>query len=321
VSELRFDGRTALVTGAGGGIGRAHAMLLASRGANVVVNDYSVTIAGEPDRADRAEAVAQEIRDLGGEAVANRDSVAEPSGAKGMVDAAISAFGGIDVIVNNAGINASDAIEDEPGPAYAKHMAVHLEGPLLTTRAAWEHFTSKGYGRILNTSSAAVLGFVQPDGTWFGSYAIAKAGVLAATRQIAGVGAASNIQANAILPLAFSRMVEDVIPGTTVHDYMQRYTGPELVAIGSLFLMHADCRTSGQAFSISGGRVARLIYAEPLGFADPDLTPEKVRDNWSAVIGESDETHRLTGFYEAVDNAWEYDLLQMAGIGSDLALW
>jgi hypothetical protein len=200
-------------------------------------------------------------------------------------------------------------------------MAVHLEGPLLTMRAAWDHMKDRGYGRFLNTSSAAVLGFVQPDGTWFGSYAIAKAGVLAATRQIAGAGAAHNIQANAILPLGFSRMVEDVIPGTTVHDYMQRHTGPELVAAGALFLVHEDCETSGQAFSVSGGRVARLIYAEPLGYADPGLTPEGVRDNWDAVMGESDEQHRLTGFYEAVDNAWEYDLLQMAGIGADVALW
>ncbi|GAA1000101.1 SDR family oxidoreductase [Acrocarpospora macrocephala] len=320
MTSVRFDTRVALVTGAGGGIGRAHALALAERGARVVVNDYAVSIKGDHEQDDRAQSVVNEIKALGGEAVANRDSVADPEGAAAMVTQALDTFGRIDIIVNNAGINASDAIQHEPGPAYQQHMAVHLEGQLLTVRAAWPHMERQRYGRIVNTSSAAALGFVQPDGTWYGSYAIAKGGVLAATRQQAGAGAAHNIKANAILPLAISRMVAPLIPGTTVLDYMERHTGPAHVALAAAVLASEQCPVSGQAFSLSGGRVARLVYASPLGYANPDLTPESVLANWDQVMGESDAEHRLLNFYEAVDNAFEYTLLQRAGIGAEVAL-
>ncbi|BDZ39316.1 SDR family NAD(P)-dependent oxidoreductase [Microbacterium suwonense] len=319
-AEIRFDGRVALVTGAGGGIGRAHALTLASRGAKVVVNDYAVSIKNEAEDDDRAQAVVDEIVALGGEAIANRGSVADAAGADEMVQQAIDEWGRIDIIVNNAGINAADAIQDEPGPAYQSHMAVHLEGQLMTVRAAWPHMAAQGYGRIVNTSSAGALGFVQPDGTWYGSYAIAKGAVIAATRQMAGAGAAHGIKANAILPLAVTRMVAPVIPGTTTLDYMERYTGPDHIALGACILASDECPATGQAFSISGGRVAVLVYASPLGFADPTITPEKVRDNWSAVMGQQDADHRLLDYYEAVDNAFEYRLLQKAGIGSEATL-
>lgn len=319
-AEVRFDGRVALVTGGGSGIGRAHALALAERGAKVVVNDYGVSMHNVAENEDRAARVVEEIQALGGEAVANRDSVADPAGAAAMVQQAIDAFGRIDIIVNNAGINASDPIQAEPGPAYAAHMAVHLEGQLMTVRAAWPHMEKQRYGRIINTSSAAAQGFVQPDGTWYGSYAIAKGGVLAATRQMAGAGAPSNIKVNAILPLAISRMVAPLIPGTTVLEYMEKHTGPEHVALGACVLASEQCPVTGQAFSLSGGRMAVLVYASPLGFADPDITPEKVLANWDEVMGVQDDDHHLVNFYEAVDNAFEYVLLQRAGIGAEIKL-
>ncbi|WP_327241779.1 SDR family NAD(P)-dependent oxidoreductase [Streptomyces sp. NBC_01320] len=320
MTDVRFDDRVALVTGAGGGIGRAHALSLAERGAKVVVNDYAVNIKGDSEPDDRAQAVVDEIRALGGVAAANRDSVADATGAQAMVQQAIDEFGRIDVIVNNAGINASDKIENEPGPAYQQHMSVHLEGQLMTVRAAWPYFERQNYGRIVNTSSAAALGFVQPDGTWYGSYAIAKGGVLAATRQMAGAGAGLNIKANAILPLAISRMVSPLIPGTSVLDYMERHTGPEHVALAAAVLASEQCPSTGQAFSVSGGRMAVLVFASPLGYADPELTPEKVLENWGQVMGEQDKEHQLLNYYEAVDNAFEYTLLQRAGIGAEIAL-
>jgi NAD(P)-dependent dehydrogenase (short-subunit alcohol dehydrogenase family) len=321
MTEIRFDGRVALVTGAGGGIGRAHAITLAARGAKVVVNDYGVSIHNLPDdEKDRAGMVVDEINAAGGDAAANRDSVADPGGARAMVAQAVQTWGRIDIVINNAGINSADAIQDEPGPSYQAHMAVHLEGQLNTMREAWPHMVRQQYGRFVNTSSAGALGFVQPDGTWFGSYAIAKGAVIAATRQMAGAGAPHNIKANSILPLAITRMVEPCIPGTTVLEYMERYTQPEHVALAACFLAHEDCPTTGQAFSISGGRIARLCYASPLGFSDSDLTPERVRDNWNVVLGQSDDQHRLLDFYEAVDNAFEYTLLQRAGIGADMKL-
>ncbi|SNQ45409.1 putative oxidoreductase [Frankia canadensis] len=320
MSDVRFDGRVALVTGAGGGIGRAHAKTLAARGAKVVVNDYGVSIRNEVQSGDRAQAVVDEITAANGVAVANRGSVASQEDVAAMVQQAIDTFGRIDIVVNNAGINASDPIQEEPGPAYAAHMAVHLEGQLMTMRAAWPHMARQGYGRFVNTSSAAALGFVQPDGTWYGSYAIAKAGVLAATRQAAGAGAPLGIKANAILPLAISRMVTPLIPGTNVLEYMERFTTAEHVALGACLLAAQECPVSGQAFSISGGRVARVFFASPLGFADPELTPEKVRDNWELVVGSQNADHLLEETYEAVDNAFEYALLQKAGIGAEAKL-
>jgi NAD(P)-dependent dehydrogenase (short-subunit alcohol dehydrogenase family) len=188
VAALRFDGRVALVTGGGGSIGRAHAMLLAARGAKIVVNDYNTTVAGEqsPAAVNPGDAVVQELRTLGAEAVVNYDSVADPQGAARMVQAALDRFGRIDIIVNNAGIAVCDNVHEEPGPRYERNLKILLEGPMLVVRAAWRHLKAQKFGRILNTSSASIFGFNQPDGNWWGSYVLAKSAIAAYTQ--AGVG-------------------------------------------------------------------------------------------------------------------------------------
>jgi len=319
MSDLRFDERVALVTGAGGAIGRAHALLLAERGAKVVVNDYPVTIAGEPEGSGnpRAEAVAKEIRDLGGEAIINSDSVADEAGATSMVRATIDAFGRIDVIVNNAGIMVCDHIHEEPGPKYDINFDILLKGPAYVTRAAWETMKAQEYGRILNTSSASIFGFDWPDGNWMGSYVLAKSAVLAYTRQIGGAGEQFGIKANAILPLAYSRMNSESLKGTPEGDYLKTFAGPEHIANAAGYLLHEECPVSGQAFSVSGGRIARVLFAEPLGYHNSALTPELVRDNWEAAFGPVEADNTLSSeYFQIVNLLQESELMVAAGVGT-----
>ncbi len=319
MNELRFDGRVALVTGAGGSIGRAHALLLASRGAKVVVNDYATTTAGDrpSDAANPGALVVNEIRDSGGEAILNGDSVADQAGAARMVQEAIDAFGRIDIIVNNAGIVVSDHVHQEPGPLYDRNFDVLLRGPAFVVRAAWDHMKAQGYGRILNTSSASIFGFPWPDGNWMGAYVMAKSAVAAYSRQIGGAGEAFGIRANAILPMAYSRMNWESLKGTPEGDYLEKFAKPEYVAAAAAYLLHDECPVSGMSFSVSGGRIARVIYAQPLGYHHANLTPEDVRDNWAQAMGLVDDEHKLTGFYEITSLAQEAELMQTAGVGKE----
>jgi len=320
MADLRFDGRVALITGGGGSIGRAHAMLLASRGAKIVVNDYNTTVAGEAGQpsANPGEKVAAELRALGAQAVVNGDSVADPEGAKRMVQTALDNFGRIDIIVNNAGIAVCNNVHEEPGPLYERNMKILLEGPMYVVRAAWEQMCKQKFGRILNTSSGSIFGFNQPDGNWWGSYVIAKSAVVAYTRQLGGFGEQFGIKANAILPLAYSRMNWDLLKGTAEGEYMEKYTTAEKVATASGYLLHDECPVSGAAFSVAGGRIARVVYAEPLGYHHPQLSPEDVRDNWAQVMGQVGSEFQLNnGFYE-IPTLWEESaLMTRAGVGKD----
>src|ERR1700741_1882619 len=180
MGELRFDGRTAIVTGAGGNpsLGRAHALLLARRGANVVVND----IGRDPETpgysgAASAEAVAEEIRALGGRAVADTHSVASEAGGVAIVETALSAFGRIDILVNNAGVSIAAGFEEMTARDFQRHIDVNLMGAVWTCRAAWPHMRRQGYGRIVNTTSGAMAGFAA-----LVAYGTSKGGLWAFTR-------------------------------------------------------------------------------------------------------------------------------------------
>lgn len=317
MADLRFDGRVALVTGGGGSIGRAHAMLLASRGAKVVVNDLHTTVAGEPGQTgtNPADKVVQELRDMGAQAVANHDNVADAQGAARMIQAAMDHYGRIDIIVNNAGVAVCNFAHEEPGPLYERNLKILLEGPMLVVRAAWPHMTAQKFGRILNTSSASIFGFNQPDGNWWGSYVLAKSAVAAYTRQIGGYGEALGIKANAILPLAYSRMNWDLLKGTPEGDFLEKYATPASVAAAAGYLLHEECPVSGASFSVSGGRIARVLYAEPLGYHKHGLTPEDVRENWSQAMGHVDDEFRLQDFYEIPNLLQESMLMLKAGVG------
>jgi len=317
IDKLNFEGRVALVTGGGGSIGRAHALLLASRGARIVLNDYHTSVAGESGSAgpNPGEAVVKELRALGADAVLNADSVADAAGVARMVQAAIDHFGRIDIVVNNAGIAVCNNVHEEPGTLYERNMKILLEGPMLVVRSAWPHMLAQKYGRILNTSSASVFGFNQPDGNWWGSYVLAKSAVMAYTRQLGGYGEKLGIKANAILPLAYSRMNWDLLRGTPEGDFLEKYATADSVAAAAAYLLHEQCPVSGASFSVSGGRIARVIYAEPLGYQKQNLTPEDVRDNWARAMGSVDAAHSLSDFYEIPNLLEESMLMLKAGVG------
>jgi NAD(P)-dependent dehydrogenase (short-subunit alcohol dehydrogenase family) len=317
VAKLRFDGRVALVTGGGGSIGRAHAMLLAARGAKIVVNDYNTTVGGEQssDAVNPGDRVVKELRALGAEAVANYDSVADPQGATRMVQAALDQFGRLDIIISNAGIAVCDNVHEEPGPRYERNLKILLEGPMFVLRAAWRHLKAQKFGRILNTSSASIFGFNQPDGNWWGSYVLAKSAIAAYTRQIGGYGEQFGIKVNAILPLAYSRMNWDLLKGTPEGEYLEKYATADSVAAAAGYLLHEECPVSGASFSVSGGRIARVVYAEPLGYHNARLTPEDVRDHWSTAMGKVSGKYELSDFYEIPNLLQESILMQQAGVG------
>src|SRR6516164_1170134 len=196
MKEFRFDGRTAIVTGAGGNpsLGRAHALLLAARGAKVVVNDIGQLPAalGYPGVAS-AEAVAQEIRALGGQAVADTHSVESEEGAAAIIRAAVEAFGGVDILINNAGVCRVVAFEEMTAQDFRQSIEVNLMGTVATCRAAWPHMKARGYGRIINISSGSMTGLA-----WQSAYAAAKGAVFSFTRALASEGSGLGIKANCV---------------------------------------------------------------------------------------------------------------------------
>lgn len=251
MTELRFDGRTAIVTGAGGnpGIGRAHALLLAARGANVVVNDIGSSVApGYVDTAS-ADAVVSEIRAAGGKAVADTNSVAAEEGAAALVQAAIDAFGGIDILVNNAGISIAAPFGEITARDIRQHIDINLMGTIWTCHAAWPHMKAQGYGRIVNTSSGAFSG-----APLLVAYSASKGGVFSFSRALAGEGEAFGIKVNALNPGAFTRMVAAQQNERSPMYQLCKTTLPaELVAPVAAFLAHESCPVTGDTITAVGG--------------------------------------------------------------------
>jgi NAD(P)-dependent dehydrogenase (short-subunit alcohol dehydrogenase family) len=294
---------------------------LAARGASVVVNDYNVAVDGSPGDSTEnpAEKVVAELRGLGASAVSNNDSVADPHGSARIVEQAIEAFGRVDVVVNNAGVGYSDHIHEEPGPLYDVNMGTHLLGAMFVTRAALPHMVEQGGGRVLNVSSGAIFGSAWPDGNVLGAYALAKAGVFAYTRQMGRYAEPLGVKVNAVLPFGFSRTNADEgghMAGSEPGEMFRTVLPAEAVANGAIFLVSDACPVSGQCFSIGGGRVARVVFAEPRGFVSANITPEGVRDNWGAVMGDVDGDATLHNFQEVVSLDQEFQLMVAAGVGS-----
>jgi NAD(P)-dependent dehydrogenase (short-subunit alcohol dehydrogenase family) len=284
LSELRFDGRVAVVTGAGRGIGRAHALLLAQRGARVVVNDLGGAMDGTGADATPAAQVVAEITRAGGQAVANADDVSTTEGAEAIVASALDAFGRVDAVVNNAGILTTSEFPQTEVDELMRHLSVHLLGSFNVTRAAWPHMVEQGYGRVVATTSASFFGM-----TTIVAYASAKAALIGLVRSLALIGAPHGIASNLIAPLADTRMSGGSrLPGATPRprrpDDAPRPA--ELIAPVVAYLCHEDCPVSGEILSAGRGGVARIFLAETVGYTNLGLTPEDVRDNWSAVVDE-----------------------------------
>ncbi|WP_224248470.1 peroxisomal multifunctional enzyme type 2 [Hyalangium gracile] len=273
-NELRFDGRVAIVTGAGQGLGRAHALLLASRGARVVVNDLGGTATGGGKSSEAADRVVAEIKAAGGEAVANYDSVED--GAR-IVQSALDHFKRLDIVINNAGILRDTTFHKMSEQDWELIYRVHLLGAFRVTHAAWPHLREAGYGRILFTSSAAGIygNFGQAN------YGMAKLGLVGLARTLALEGAKKNILVNVIAPIAGSRLTETILPKEVTDALKPEYVSP-LVAV----LCHESCEENGGLFEVGGGFMAKLRWQRTEGTRfklGRNLTPELVQGQWAAI--------------------------------------
>jgi NAD(P)-dependent dehydrogenase (short-subunit alcohol dehydrogenase family) len=287
VEQLSFHDRVVIVTGAGRGIGRAHALLLAARGAGVVVADLGASVDGSGVEGDDPAAdVAAEIRAAGGRAVACRADVATENGAAAVVEAAVAEFGRLDAVVNNAGIVRTAHFEEIPIEEYQRHLDVHFFGSLYICRAAWPHLIASGAGRVVNTVSAAMLG--NPLMTHYGS---SKGAVFSLTRNLAVEGARHGVLVNALAPGAGTRMAEssaDSLP-PGVLQYMRTQLLPQHVAPVAAYLAHPACRVSGEVFNAAGGSVSRLALVTTRGIHEPDLTIETVADRFDEIMALTSE--------------------------------
>ena len=287
MSELRFDGRVAIVTGAGRGIGRGHALLLAAKGARVVVADIGGDVEGGGSSLGPADDVVAEIRAAGGEAVACCASVSDEAGAATIVDTALNEFGRLDAVVNNAGISDPGLFETLSVEQFRRMLDVHFFGTLFVIRAAWPHFVQEGYGRIVNTVSESMLGGIA-DLT---SYAAAKGAVFALTRCLATEGGRYGIKTNAIAPRAFTRMsaghsfarLSDEEREASARTYAAELNAPTVA-----FFAHESCLLNGEILQVGMNTVARLAVIHTKGLAKPSLTAEDVAEQLDAILDVTD---------------------------------
>jgi NAD(P)-dependent dehydrogenase (short-subunit alcohol dehydrogenase family) len=272
--DIRLDGRVALVTGAGRGIGREYARLLAARGAAVVVNDFGVTVEGAGSDPDPANAVAQEINDAGGRAVANVQDIATGAGADSAVYAALDHFGRLDIVVSNAGvIRRKRPFEQWSMDDFSQVWHNTVGATVAPLRAAWPHLVAQGYGRVVVTTSTAGL-YGQIESV---PYSSAKAAVYGLMRSLALEGLPHGIRVNAIGPGGWTRMLTGIVTDPEAAEELARVLRPELCAPGVLWLAHDSCTANGQAYQVHGGRAARVVIGEPDGYRDLNMTPESFR--------------------------------------------
>jgi NAD(P)-dependent dehydrogenase (short-subunit alcohol dehydrogenase family) len=278
MQTIRFDGQVALVTGAGGGIGRAIALELGRRGARLLVNDSGGSIQGTGLSSAPAEQMAAELRGIGVDAVASSTPIGTAAAAREIVAATLEVYGRLDMLANVAGTALPGEITDFDDAVVEQHLQTNLLGPYMLVRAAWPVMKRQSYGRILNTSSNAALGIGANA-----PYAATRAGVLGLTLDAAIEGREHGILVNAIMPSAFSRMIAQ-IPDPTFVDWFRRNLPPEKVAAAAAYLLSAQNRTSGRILSVGGGRVARIAFAAGPGWMDPGITAESLAEHFRQAI-------------------------------------
>jgi NAD(P)-dependent dehydrogenase (short-subunit alcohol dehydrogenase family) len=272
MTDIVYDGKVAIVTGAGGGLGRSHALTLAERGARVVVNDLGGNTDGSGAGSAMADQVVKEIIAGGGEAVANYDSVATPEGGEAIVQTAVDAFGTVDIVINNAGILRDKSFAKLEPTDFDILIDVHLRGAFHVSQPAFKVMKANGFGRFVHTTSGAGIfgNFGQAN------YAAAKTGLVGLSNSIAIEGAKANITSNVIAPIAKSRLTEDLLGP------MADGLHPELVTPLVAYLVSPDCQLTHEIFTVGGGRIARVfVAAGPGWFAGKDnfFTPEDVAAN------------------------------------------
>jgi NAD(P)-dependent dehydrogenase (short-subunit alcohol dehydrogenase family) len=278
MSELRYDGRVAVITGAGRGLGRAYALLLASRGAKVVVNDYGGSMFGVGADAGVAQQVVEEIKAAGGEAIASGESVGTPQGGKAVADAALDQYGRIDIVIHNAGISCRKSIKDISIDEFRNVLDVHLMGGLHVIHPAFPHMCRAGYGRIILTSSIAGL----YGEKIMSAYATSKAALIGLAYALAHEGAAEGVHCNLIIPSAVTRLSEG--RDTSAFPPMT----PEMVAPAVAWLAHESCPLNGEMLVSLAGRVARAFVVETPGVFQPSWTIEDIAERMDAISAADD---------------------------------
>jgi len=278
MEEMRFDGRVAVISGAGRGLGRSHALLLASKGAKVVVNDLGAAIRGDATDSSVAQEVVDEIRAAGGEAIANGDSVATPEGGRGIVRAALDEWGRIDILIHNAGNVRYGSIREVSYEDFRSVVDVHLMGAFHLVQAAFGPMCDARYGRIVLTSS---IGGIYGNNRCV-NYGISKSGMIGLNNIAALEGEEFNVKSNVIVPSAVTRMAE----GLDISQYPAME--PELVSPAVGWLAHEDCPVTGEMIAAIAGRIARVFIAETKGVYRPSWTIEEVAEACEAIHDKSD---------------------------------
>ncbi len=283
MSELRFDGQVAVITGAGRNLGREYALLLASRGAKVVVNDIGVGISDTDGVADApatnpALDVVAEITAAGGHAVLDTNSITDPQA--GMVQTAIDAFGRVDIVINNAGVVRQAPVPEMTDEFCRAMIDTHLLGTMNVTRAAWSHMAAQGYGRIVNVSSGAgLIGF--PNMTMYGGV---KLGVVGLSRALAVEGRSLGINVNVVAPQASVRG-SDFGPMKWT-PALAEWLSPEQIGGLVAYLAHESCVTTGELFNVGGGLIARVVLAAAEGVTERPMSPEAVAAHWDEIMSQ-----------------------------------
>jgi len=277
MADVRFDGRVAIITGAGGGLGRSHALLLASRGAKVVVNDLGGAFDGTGAGTTMAEKVAEEIRAAGGEAVPNYDGVDTWAGGQAIVKTALDAFGKVDILINNAGILRDKSFMKLDEEDIDKVLTVHLKGAFNVTKAAFPVMRENNYGRIVMTTSATGLygNFGQAN------YGAAKLGLVGFMNTLKLEGARYNILCNTIAPIAGTRMTATVMPPDMVEKLKPDYVSPVVA-----YMCSEECTDSGVVFVAGAGYFSRAVMVEGPGItldAQKGISIEDIRDRLADI--------------------------------------
>ncbi|WP_374553677.1 SDR family NAD(P)-dependent oxidoreductase [Sphingobium yanoikuyae] len=278
MSELRYDDRVIVITGAGRGLGRAYAELLAARGARVVVNDPGSAVRGEGIDAGPAAEVVAAIQAQGGDAIVSTDSVATPEGGRAIIEAALDHYGRIDGLIHNAGNVRYGSMQDLSQEDFDAVLDVHLRGAFHVARAAFPHMCKARYGRIILTSSIGGL-YGNRDCV---NYGMSKSGMIGLNNVLALEGEAEGVKSNIIVPGAVTRMAE----GLDISQYPPM--GPELVSPVVAWLAHESCSVTGEMLVSIAGRVARAFIAESKGVYQPSWTPEDVGARIDAIMDSQD---------------------------------